>query len=42
MSRSVSTTQISIPAQAGTHLPDNSHADKWFPACAGMLIWVVR
>ncbi len=34
-----SSTEDTIPAQAGIHICDNSNADRWIPAFAGMAIW---
>ena len=42
MSASPSNKWIVIPAKAGIHVRDNSNADRWIPAFAGMTILVMR
>ena len=37
MSPPLAIKHLVIPAKAGTHSGDNSNADRWIPACAGMV-----
>ena len=39
---SVAIKQNAILAKAGIHVPDDSNADWWIPAFAGMTILVMR
>ena len=39
---SVANKQNVIQVKPGIHVPDNSNADRWIPAFAGMTILVMR